>query len=303
MSVVHEMAHAVTGGSITDRAYRTNRYYRWMTPGEAITNAESYGLLAQELGTGTQVADSAPRDTIEDCPDDWDLALARSTAIAERWNRNAQTALADRRPSWLSQWTDLQTRYLGGTSTATLDSAKRIYDATLNAFRDNIAFECEPGATGGRCASSQTYWYGAFSDFHICPSWRALPTEARRTQALLQGFFGYKDVEGDDTRRANLAALARELSERYWPSVPLERPLVGAERPRRERRGEHDQREEQAEPARHQAPVDLLHRRRPPGLDRPVDRVERRHRADPVRRQLLLHQRGRQERQRQQHAA
>jgi hypothetical protein len=220
MSVVHEMAHAVTGGSITDRAYRENRYYRWMTPGEAITNAESYGILARELGTGTQVADYAPRDTIEDCPPDWDLALARSTAIAERWNRNAQTALSDRRPSWLSGWTDLQTRYLGGTSTAVLDAAKRVYDAAQEAFQSNIAFECEPGATGGRCAQYETYWYGAFSDFHICPSWRALPTEARRTQSLLQGYYGYKDVEGDDTRRRNLASLARALSERYWPGVP-----------------------------------------------------------------------------------
>ena len=88
-SVIHEMAHAVTGGTITDRAYRSNRYYRWMTAAESLTNAESYGLLARELGTGDQVADWAPRDTIEDCPADWDLALARSTAIAERWNRNA----------------------------------------------------------------------------------------------------------------------------------------------------------------------------------------------------------------------
>jgi hypothetical protein len=217
-SVIHEMAHAVTGGTITDRAYRGNRYYRWMTAAESLTNAESYGLLARELGTGREVADWAPRDTIEDCPADWDLALARSTAIAERWNRNAQTALRDRRATWLAGWSDLQTRYLGATTSAALDAAQRVFDGAEDAFKSKIDYECEPGATGGRCAQYETYWYGWLSDFHICPSWRALPTEPDRTESLLRGYYGYKDIEGDGRRRQNLAALARALNERYWPA-------------------------------------------------------------------------------------
>jgi Lysine-specific metallo-endopeptidase len=218
-SVIHEMAHALTDGPhITDRAYRSNRYYRWMTPAEARTNAESYGMLARELGTGTAAPDTAARDTIEDCPPDWDVALARATAIAERWNRNAQSALRNRRPSRLAGWTDLQTRYLGSTTTAALDRAQQVYDAAQTAFKSSIDFECEPGATGGRCGRYETYWYGWMSDLHICPSWRALPTEAARTESLLRGFYGYKDIIGDDRRRANLAALARELTARYWPA-------------------------------------------------------------------------------------
>lgn len=218
-SVIHEMAHALTTGThITDRAYRSNRYYRWMTPAEARTNAESYGLLARELGTGTPVEDTAGHDTIEDCPPDWDVALARSTAIAERWNRNAQTKLRDRAPARLASWTDLQTRYLGGTTTAALDGAQQVYDAAQDAFRSNIDFECEPGSTGGRCSKYETYWYGWLSDFHICPSWRALPTEEARTESLLRGYYGYKDIVGDNQRRANLAALAHELNTRFWPA-------------------------------------------------------------------------------------
>jgi hypothetical protein len=189
-----------------------------LTATEALTNAESYGLLARELGTGTQVGDSAPRDTIEDCPDDWDQALARSTAIAERWNRNAQSALRNRKASWLAGWADLQTQYLGATTTAALDAAQRVYDAAEDAFKSKIDYECEPGATGGRCATAETYWYGWMSDFHVCPRWRALPTEPDRTRSLLSGYYGYKDIEGDNTRRNNLAGLARALSERYWPA-------------------------------------------------------------------------------------
>jgi hypothetical protein len=218
-SVIHEMAHALTGDPhITDRAYRSNRYYRWMTPAEARTNAESYGMLARELGTGRPVRDTAARDTIEDCPDDWDVALARSTAIAERWNRNAHTLLRDRRPGRLARWRDLQTQYLGATTAAALDSAQRVYDKAQDAFRSKIDFECEPRAPGGRCARYETYWYGWRSDFHICPSWRALATEPDRTESLLVGFYGYRDIVDDSTRRQNLAALARALNERFRPA-------------------------------------------------------------------------------------
>jgi hypothetical protein len=217
-SVVHEMAHALAGEPhITDRAYRGDRYYRWMTTAEALTNAESYGMLAQELGTGTPVADKAPRDTIEDCPSDWDLALARATAIAERWNRNAQTRCRNRRAASLARWVDLQTQYLGSTATAALDSAQRVYDAAEDAFDSKIDFECEPRATGGRCARYETYWYGWMSDFHICPSWRALPTEADRAESLLRGLYGYWDIVDDQPRRTNLAALARALTARFRP--------------------------------------------------------------------------------------
>jgi hypothetical protein len=218
MSVIHEMAHAIHDTPhITDRAYRDNRYYRFMTPAEARTNAESYGLLAQELGTGRALESTAPRDTVEDCPDDWRRALAKSAAVAERWNRNAQTKTRNRRATSLADWTDLQTQHLGGTTTAALDAAQRVYDAAEDAFDSDIDFECEPGATGGRCRRSVMYWY-ASGDLHVCPSWRALPNEDDRTELLLSSFYGYKDIEGDGRRRANLAALARALSTRFWPA-------------------------------------------------------------------------------------
>jgi hypothetical protein len=216
-SVIHEMAHAIDDGPhITDRAYRENRYYRYLTPAEARTNAESYGLLARELGTGTAIESTAPRDTVEDCPDDWRRELAKSAAVAERWNRNAQTKLRNRRPASLGDWTDLQTQHLGGTTTAALDAAQRVYDAAEDAFKSDIDFECEPGATRGRCRRYEMYWWAA-GDLHVCPSWRALPTEADRTESLLASFYGYKDI-GDESRRTSLAALARALSERYWPA-------------------------------------------------------------------------------------
>ena len=66
-------------------------------------------------------------------------------------------------------------------------------------------------------------------------------------------------------------------------AADLERALVGGEGARRERRAQHDEGGQQADAARHEAPVELLHRGRAAGLDGPVDRVELRDRADPAR--------------------
>ena len=47
---------------------------------------------------------------------------------------------------------------------------------------------------------------------------RPLPTERDRTESLLSGYYGYKDLEGSNDRRNKLAGLARELNQRYWPA-------------------------------------------------------------------------------------
>jgi hypothetical protein len=213
------MAHTlVNTPPIKDHAYPHLRHYRWMSRDEALANAASYALLARELGTGTPAADIAPRDTIEDCPKDWDEPLARAIALAEHWNDVAQTMLHDARPEMRKDWENLQTTYLGARDAAALDRAKQVYDAAAKAFGSKINFECEADATGGRCAKYDTYWYGLWSDFHICPSWRALPTEPERAEALLRGFYGYKDAEENAQRREKLAALARELTNKYLPT-------------------------------------------------------------------------------------
>ncbi|MGB9176023.1 MAG: DUF4157 domain-containing protein, partial [Methanoregula sp.] len=215
-AVIHEMAHSLVGGShITDRAYQSDRLYAQLTTAQALTNAESFGLFVQELGTGRAQISTAPQDTFEDCPRDWKPLIRQSIALAQRWNKNAQTSLGDRRPVWLSGWADLQNRYLGATTAASLDSAKGVIDKVENKLGSGVGFECEPDG-GGRCDSAETYWYGIWSDFHICPSWKNQASDTARTQSLLAGLYGYLgDVE--NTRRWNLARLARELDSRFWP--------------------------------------------------------------------------------------
>ncbi len=217
-SIIHEMAHSLLGDPhITDRAYQSDRIYTMLSTDEALTNAESFGLLVHELGSGTIQASTAPSDTSEDCPDDWQPLIRTAIAKAQRWNRNAQTATNDRRPTWLAGWTDLQNTYLGGTSNDLLDRAKGVYDRVYSGVRSSIGFECEADG-GGRCDRFETYWYEFWSDFHLCPSWRNLGSDDDRTVSMLTGLYGYLGGIGDseNSRRLNYARLARDLNTRFW---------------------------------------------------------------------------------------
>jgi len=87
MGVIHEIVHSIIGPGpmhITDRAYRQDRLYGRLSPGEALTNAESYAMLVRDLAVG-RVSGTAPRDTFEDCPG-WQGALATAIGRAQRWN-------------------------------------------------------------------------------------------------------------------------------------------------------------------------------------------------------------------------
>jgi hypothetical protein len=216
--MIHEIAHSLptlTGSlGITDRAYRSDRLYGSLSPGEALTNAESYALLVRELATGP-IGGTAPRDTFDDnCSPDWRLALSTAAARAERWNRDAQVMGHDTRPALLTQWTGLATMFLGGQSPQQVAAATAVYDAAQSRLRSAVDFQCEPDG-GGRCDTSWTYWY-MLGDLHVCPSWRGLATDDNRAESLLSGMYGYFGLVDDNNRRRNLARLARALHYQFW---------------------------------------------------------------------------------------
>ncbi|MDP9306113.1 MAG: hypothetical protein M3O68_07205 [Thermoproteota archaeon] len=141
------MAHALVDGiHITDRGYQSDRVYDILTTTEALTNADSFGLLVRELGSGRPVISMAPVDTLEDCPSDWQPIIRVAIARAQRWNRNASVSTHDNRTGWLSRWTDLQTQYLGSTTPETLNAAAKVYDRVEKSLRSPIEFECKTDA-------------------------------------------------------------------------------------------------------------------------------------------------------------
>jgi hypothetical protein len=214
-AVIHEIAHSLISSgplNITDRAYQRDRLYGQLSPGEALTNAESYALLVRELATGP-VSGMPPRDTYEDCPTDWRAALSTAIARAQRWNRDAQTVVLDQRPAFLALWTGLATTFLGGQSAVQVAAAANVYNEAEVKLKEPVDFECETDG-GGRCDTASTYWY-ALGDFHICPSWRNRASDDDRAESLLAGLYGYYRIVDDDPRRVNLASLAQRLHYQF----------------------------------------------------------------------------------------
>ncbi len=218
-TVVHEVAHIQVGGAfITDRAYQSDRLLTRLTTAEALTNAESYGLLVQQLGTGKVPAFTAAKDTREDCPDDWWELLQVAIAQAQRWNRNLQVVLDNLAPASLKP-PSIWGKYLGGTTQGEIDQAKKVINQAASRLASPIDFECEPSG-GGRCDQYMTYWY-AIGDFHICPSWKNQKSEPDRVETLLAGLYGYIGDVSDQTRQNNYARLARE-NNASWKSPTYE---------------------------------------------------------------------------------
>ncbi len=216
-TAVHEISHSLTTGPhmhITDRAYQSDRKDRNLSPGEALTNAESYEMFVAEFGLNTAVESTAPTDPVHDCPADWTPLLTAAAADAQRWNRDALTAILDRRPLFLAQYASLCDNFLGGHTPALLDAAARDYRQMSSGFEDAITFECEPGG-GGRCDTSETYWY-AIGAFHICPRWRARATADDRAEGILTGMYGYRGNIDNNGRRRSLAGLARAIHYQFW---------------------------------------------------------------------------------------
>jgi hypothetical protein len=248
--VIHELTHTLTDGPpILDHAYRTDRYYRHMTPDEALTNAESYAALARELATGREVAVDAPLDAFEDCPPTWQATLRRDLAIAQRWNRDAALMTGAFLPDLkahdpaspvLAAWKQLQRKYLAWPDKP-LDEAKRIYEAAQGelelGFKDRSdtggnapKIQCEANPRRSRCGDAD--WYVVVPKFystvlHVCPHWLTLAPDKERPQSLLAGLYSYRDLvtpKGarrrltpggralEAERAVTLAALARELS-------------------------------------------------------------------------------------------
>lgn len=242
--IVHELAHQTTGSHITDLAYFQDRYYRISSTPDALRNAEPYAELSYNIGTHQKKGEEPPKDDHTDCPSDWAGALDRAAAIAQRWNRKGQDLLHSPKDS--ASFSALITKHLGSTTPAVVDHARSVYDKTAEELHDDIPFECEPGATGGRCKTSTLYWYMPFftHHLHICPKWMALGTDTARAGDLLSGFYAYKGLGRDWTDRQNIVDLAQDFAQTTGtdphpvqppptppPATPPTRPPAGQWRP------------------------------------------------------------------------
>jgi Domain of unknown function (DUF4157)/Lysine-specific metallo-endopeptidase len=95
-SIVHEMMHTLGSElTITDRGYTTDRSLAVLNTPEALTNAESYGLLVRELGTNIVLPSQAPDDSYARNCRDVESLIRPAIARAQRWNRAGETRVVD----------------------------------------------------------------------------------------------------------------------------------------------------------------------------------------------------------------
>jgi Domain of unknown function (DUF4157) len=189
---IHEMIHAVVpqvgirnrvkaGTGVIDRAYLQERVFRFLSPDEALDNAESYALLSDQLfHRSTTSGVSAPTDTTTGCKDP--NPVIEAFARADQWNRSAhlwvQAVVAHLRSNGLRGVSDLAaadaepfTRFLPSlTSAADLAALEGAYESLQsNGFFNPWDFGCvtgSPGCSGGALAFSDT---GSASATSITP--------------------------------------------------------------------------------------------------------------------------------------
>jgi uncharacterized protein DUF4157 len=161
--VIHEVAHAV-GMEIVDRAYIEDRLLDFLTTREALSNAESYAMFVEELGTGRVVRGTPlpEKDEIDEgCAPGLQQEIRAAIGRAERWNTIAAKQAA--RHDGAGKYTGDFSIYLGNAEPATRAEAARIFSATKVHFRSPIDVVCD-AETGTRCSGSDQA-YGETVDY------------------------------------------------------------------------------------------------------------------------------------------
>jgi hypothetical protein len=153
-TMIHEMAHTLLGGPhITDRGYSSDRVLPYLSTAEALTNAESYAFLAQELGTGVEPQTNAAVDEIdEDCGPQVTEFAKRAIARAQRWNRDAETVAGDKG----NLGDDLLETHFGSKTAETRAAALDFYRKMVERLHTPIEVQCDKKARSNRKAYGLT---------------------------------------------------------------------------------------------------------------------------------------------------
>jgi hypothetical protein len=162
-ALIHEMAHALTGLGISDRAYNADRLLPRLSTAEALDNAESYEMFAREVESGRAVRGSPPRDEISDCTARTQPLIEEAIARAQRWNRDAETLANDQRPAMLASNAALFTTHLGDANPATRSAARRVFGNVVRRLRSPIDVRCD-NEPAPECSATRRAYKGSASN-------------------------------------------------------------------------------------------------------------------------------------------
>jgi hypothetical protein len=158
--LIHEMAHALTGLDIDDRAYSTDRLLPYLSTAEALDNAESYEMFAREVESGRAVRGSPPSDKIDDCSKRTQPLIKEAIARAQRWNTDLLTVANDQRATTLANSAALFTTHLGDATPGTRDAARRVFAKIDKRLDSSIDVRCDNEAAE-ECSDTRRAYKGS----------------------------------------------------------------------------------------------------------------------------------------------
>jgi hypothetical protein len=180
MFLFHEFSHAYA--HTNDRGYSYERVFDYLTPNDAINNADSYAMFALDVVTGRNASASHMRttaDEISDCGSPQSprsTELRRSFAYAARLVTNGLNAISD--PGYS---TALAVRHFKTGTQSELTRVVNRYMELDRAVSGSINFECEsscdPGVPG--------YYRTGGWTVHLCPAYFTLASDDDRVDTLL----------------------------------------------------------------------------------------------------------------------
>jgi hypothetical protein len=193
--------------------------YEFLSPEEAMDNADSYAQLAQTIGSGRAPlpADEGRRqDELSDCPNNANDVVRPAVAWAARWNLNAVNIVGDARPAFRAGYAGLRKRHFGSDDPARIKGLLEVYEKARAEFDDDFSFECE--TAGGACSGSTIGYFRHFivtkKTLHLCPSWFAQGEQARITTMYELVLAHDADVSQAD--RSKYSGLAKDLTDQYF---------------------------------------------------------------------------------------
>ena len=147
-SIVHEMAHTILQ-DIKDRGYRSDRIlaHPILSTTEALTNADSFGLLVQELGTGRAPKINVAEDSFAKSCKDIEPLLQVAIARGQRWNRAGETRINNANSSMIQQ-------FLGADTPQIRQAAFDFYHRAGDRLGQALDFKCD-SECGGKPAKGE----------------------------------------------------------------------------------------------------------------------------------------------------
>lgn len=202
-TLIHELGHAQLGlrsdQEITDRAYKDDSYYFYLTTGEALTNAESYAMFARQIATGSTPARGFIADELRECPKAWIPVISDAITKARMWNHQAYLHSMDPHTHRLRRFA----RAFGGIQTK---------------LENSQSFKCIPDGSGRCSARIVAYWYEV-GDLRICPALITQPTPDQRALSLLASLYAYERLVDSDSAADDAAREARRLHATNVPAA------------------------------------------------------------------------------------